>query len=420
MIFFRYMVVLILGIVIGVLLGSEGRKLPILAVFMDAPELSEPSASALLMGSEGVSFDASVLPRSTADVEVAVSVAQSSARQNQIEPRVAVDRIDDRDEKIDLTTLWRQRDFRSLVMRITYDVERIPALERDALVREMVLVLLRSMNPKELPSDVQSVFVAYADALPHDPVIQLWSILHIDRFAFPEQVITELDALSSYYQTQIDMAQIQQLRTALITQVENQFRQQHQLQKLQDWYQWLAVRERDSELWVYKLAVLYVDQEEYQQAILILDQRAVFPNYADEVSRLRESVAAALEIDYSSLPLQRYGEQYLVALDIVGYGKVNLLLDTGASLTLLSQDAAQRIRLPQAGTPLQLATAGGTAKAFSVPVQGVRLHRYFIALAQLAFIDQALPADGLLGMDVLSRFRFFVDQENAVLRIKPR
>ncbi|MBC3764682.1 retropepsin-like aspartic protease family protein [Neptunicella marina] len=126
--------------------------------------------------------------------------------------------------------------------------------------------------------------------------------------------------------------------------------------------------------------------------------------------------------DYiASIPLTQIGQQYVVDVGLDGQ-QSRLLIDTGASVTALSQRFFQRYFQAsqyQFLGQFNLHTAAGDIEApiytFDEIVLGnTRLHH--INVAVLPMSEQRV--DGLLGMNVLSAFHFSIDQPRQLLLLK--
>jgi len=123
-----------------------------------------------------------------------------------------------------------------------------------------------------------------------------------------------------------------------------------------------------------------------------------------------------------TIPLIRFGNQYLVNANIEGY-PARLLLDTGASLSGLSSSyTAKYPALIKAAKPIRLNTASGAHDSFLFTVTTISIEDLVFnqhILTQLP-MDNSQGFDGLLGVDILGRFDFVIDQNAAVLRLKVR
>ena len=98
------------------------------------------------------------------------------------------------------------------------------------------------------------------------------------------------------------------------------------------------------------------------------------------------------------------------------------LLDTGATSTILSSAAADRLGIPKGGNMTML-TAGGSLPVSlrnleSLQVANGRLTRVEIAVAEVPLM-QKLHVDGILGSDYLRRFKVTIDYDNEVVEIEP-
>lgn len=123
-----------------------------------------------------------------------------------------------------------------------------------------------------------------------------------------------------------------------------------------------------------------------------------------------------------TVPLIRFGNQYLVQVNIEGY-PARLLLDTGASLSGVSNAyAARHADLVKQTKPIRLNTAAGitdtylfTADHFTVGT--LTFNQHILALLPMQAMTDF---DGLLGVDILGRFDFVIDQDALVLRLQAR
>lgn len=124
----------------------------------------------------------------------------------------------------------------------------------------------------------------------------------------------------------------------------------------------------------------------------------------------------------STISLTRFGNQYLVNVSIEGY-PARLLLDTGASLSGLSSSyTAKYPSMLKSTKPIRLNTASGTHDSVLFTVTTITMGNLMFnqhILAQLP-MDNSQGFDGLLGVDILGRFDFVIDQDAAQLRLKAR
>lgn len=123
-----------------------------------------------------------------------------------------------------------------------------------------------------------------------------------------------------------------------------------------------------------------------------------------------------------TVPLIRFGGQFLVPVTVEGE-QVKLLLDTGASISGLTASFINRhysfVKSPK---PIQLNTASGTVESYlfvvdTLTIESITFNKHMLARLPM---DNADQFDGLLGIDILGRFDFVIDQNKAVLRLRKR
>lgn len=124
------------------------------------------------------------------------------------------------------------------------------------------------------------------------------------------------------------------------------------------------------------------------------------------------------------IALTRRGNHYNVSASINGGNPLALVIDTGASITTLSRESFSKMDTGQArylGTQL-FNTANGVTQGEIYRVDSIRLGEIDIPNPKIAVLDFEPSAglDGLLGMNVLQRYRFEIDQDKDILYMSPR
>lgn len=123
-----------------------------------------------------------------------------------------------------------------------------------------------------------------------------------------------------------------------------------------------------------------------------------------------------------TVPLIRFGSQFLVPVKVEGES-VKLLLDTGASLSGLTANFINRhYSLVKSPKPIQLNTASGSVESYlfvvdTFTIENITFNKHMLARLPMDNMDHF---DGLLGVDILGRFDFVIDQNKAVLRLRKR
>lgn len=140
----------------------------------------------------------------------------------------------------------------------------------------------------------------------------------------------------------------------------------------------------------------------------------------------KPDIENAIEDDqYSSvIPVIKRHNQFIVPLTLSGLS-TQLLLDTGASLTTISQDYYRSIASTanlRYKDKQQFLTANGKTTGNIYRIDKITIGGHTIYDTDIAVLDFHTPDDshGLLGMNILGQFRFTIDQENAKLKLSPK
>jgi clan AA aspartic protease (TIGR02281 family) len=134
--------------------------------------------------------------------------------------------------------------------------------------------------------------------------------------------------------------------------------------------------------------------------------------------------AGATAAPVNSIPLTRRGDHYLLSTVLNNDQQVTLIIDTGASITSLTQASFAKLDSNQfeyQGSRLfntaNGMTQGEVYKALSMTLGDTRIDGIDVAVLDFATTG---GVDGLLGMNVLRNYRFEIDQEKALLYLQAR
>ena len=170
------------------------------------------------------------------------------------------------------------------------------------------------------------------------------------------------------------------------------------------------------------LAQALLQLERFDDAKMYLYGLEQYDDFRASAQQLLEQIDKH-ELGQQAIALTKLGAHYLVPARIDHNQSVDLLLDTGATLSVMSKASFDRInRGAQFIRRAAMNTAGGRAHALiyrfeSLNVGGFVVKDIEFAVMRLSEMEQA---DGLLGMNFLQRFAFQIDQENHSLILSYR
>jgi clan AA aspartic protease (TIGR02281 family) len=137
-----------------------------------------------------------------------------------------------------------------------------------------------------------------------------------------------------------------------------------------------------------------------------------------------EEAAAVPAADVGGIPLQRRGTHFLVEARPGRGGSLNLLIDTGASMTIVTPGALERhgILYTDTGRTGIFSTANGRVSAPVYRVGKLAVGDWEVRQLEIGVLDlgNRTDIDGLLGMNFLRHFQFFIDQNRSWLRLSLR
>ena len=128
------------------------------------------------------------------------------------------------------------------------------------------------------------------------------------------------------------------------------------------------------------------------------------------------------QMETADIPLSRVGDHFLVDAWLNNSTQVRLLIDTGASMTILSPGMLERnnIAYRDTGKTRLFNTANGQVSAPIYEIGSLSLGEWQVSPIKIAAmpIDHTTAFHGLLGMNYLKHFQFFIDQNEARLRLQ--
>jgi len=308
------------------------------------------------------------------------------------------------------------------------DAMQVFSVQNSQLIREQYrTALIQYLNTllrlKDYPN-ADTILSAYLSVEYRDvDVLLLRARLYSLQGRYRQAIEALYEAKSYEYRTSQLTLITERIRSA-VADYDRQLQDTEALQTRLALYEYLVQVEPDYSPYFIALARTQLDQNRLDEARQSLFLVQSDPLVSDEAQRLIsqiENTVTFSQPDPISIPLIRQGEHFLIDARINDSITVRLLIDTGASMTVLRSDI-----LPAAGifitdTPsLQLfSTANGLVEGSVYKLDNLSIGDQNVSNIEVAALDLASlhSADGLLGMNYLKHFKFFIDQNKPELRL---
>jgi len=247
-------------------------------------------------------------------------------------------------------------------------------------------------------------------------------IAYYKQYKRYELAIEQLYQLRSLTNFDVDFKRItQQINSLTVKQIEY-FKHANQKEKLANFYERMISIEPDNYELQMQFASLEYENRHYDNVMRLLSVLVYHPELEDQALKLLQSTQYQLSRQESGdLPISVESKdgQYIVSAIINDLEPVQLMLDTGASLTILSPEIINSLGIHEAQRSMRFSTANGEVNAPIVIVGKLDIQNYLARDLEVGVLP-SFPLgsiDGLLGMNFLSQFSFFIDQENNVLHL---
>ena len=195
-------------------------------------------------------------------------------------------------------------------------------------------------------------------------------------------------------------------------------------------FQKLAYIEPDYAFYRYALALMYLSLGDTDNAIRELEVLQLDQEFGQKSSVLLADLKPVMPEEPEAhtlgmISLRAVGQHLVAPVKVGDKGHARLLIDTGASLTTMPSQLLQELKRKKQAARVgyvELRTAGGPRFSPLYSIKSFQIGEYLLKNLEVAELDMAVgeKADGLLGMNVLSRFRFQIDQERPALILIPR
>jgi clan AA aspartic protease (TIGR02281 family) len=192
-------------------------------------------------------------------------------------------------------------------------------------------------------------------------------------------------------------------------------------QAVDDLYERMTYAMPEQAQYYLKLGQLRIRLGNYDRALAPLSQ---IENHMEFGAQARELVAqtevnevvGSLEV----VPLKGSGNHFVVEAVLNEQTRVNLLVDTGAAMTILDQRVLREMGYNLNGNkPVLFSTANGVVEAPVVSIDQLKLGGASIGPLSVGALPLSMKngIDGLLGMNFLKRYDFRIDQDRRELHL---
>lgn len=197
-------------------------------------------------------------------------------------------------------------------------------------------------------------------------------------------------------------------------------------------YQYLTQVEPQFAPWFIGLAAAQLSVNDGQAASrslsLVLDDPDVGTQAQAMLSGISTSLAEKQKTKFlgsmkkhEGIPLQRRGNHFIVDATPVRGDNVRLLIDTGASMTIFTPEVLEQsgAGYQDTGKTGMFNTANGPVQAPVYILDSLSVGDWQVNQLEIGVLalTENSGIDGLLGMNFLMHFQFFIDQDAALLRL---
>lgn len=248
----------------------------------------------------------------------------------------------------------------------------------------------------------------------------------------PEAAADTLALADQYAHEPGGKVRVQQALAKLTASTDKRLAGENRWIELVGFYEYLQALGQQRPAFELRLALLYLSHDEPRRGHALLlklqeEDDGSDPQWSERLALILEQPepeVVSAPIPANAVPLRVLGNQFLVDVQLNERETVTLLIDTGASITTLTSDSFNALQRQDFGLlgSRMFSTANGFTRGDVYRSRSLRLGENRLDNTNIAVLNYRPPngVNGLLGMNVLRNFRFEIDQENALLHLRPR
>jgi len=319
------------------------------------------------------------------------------------------------------------QNFRLAIDLVNKNYDEIDSDQFDVLEQRLFFSMQKLVNSSDYKNAI-SLVRAYSEHFGHPEMDYLSALSYRGLGDYRSSIQYLIQALNNEYrETALSRAK------ATLLQVSNEYKleltKNNQTSKLAVLFESLYNQFPNEPLFILEYAIVLTSAGEYQTAKSLLENLIYEPEYNSQARQLLDKIAAVLTpaekapVDNTptGIPLIKLGNSYLARVRINGRN-TTLLLDTGASITAISERTARSLGLIPTGRNIVLNTANGQTRATLYQADSISLGRYKVNNMVVAGITIQANSQfkGLLGTDWLNQFNYRINSSNNSLTLNKR
>lgn len=296
--------------------------------------------------------------------------------------------------------------------------------EKASRLRNLILQHVRELQQRGQGHDASRLLTHYIEYEYRDvEALTLLSELYATRKDYLNAIRTLYDARAHVYRPE-DLTRLDTRIHGLVSEYAGVLSTYEDKRPLLDLYRQVTQLEPDYSPYFVSLARIQLELDNMEAARQSLNLVAYDPMVGEEARNLLSRLDGKAYSDNGEatvIPLIPAGDHYLVDAWIDGQARVRLMIDTGASLTVIKPSSLLNAGVTYRETDhdSRFITVNGAVQAPVLQLNELTLGNQSVRPIKVGGIEMttAPGVDGLLGMNYLKHFRFFIDQTENVLRL---
>ncbi|WP_188152040.1 retropepsin-like aspartic protease family protein [Teredinibacter waterburyi] len=327
--------------------------------------------------------------------------------------------------------LLQQRQYNQAINLYSEHENSASSVDMQAMRADLLAYLEGLLNGGETTSFIELVdawlYLYYADI---DVLLLLAKYNRVQDYPF--EALYVYQSARTYAYSNNDGARVTAELQSFVQAYDSAMAAEQNWFELQSFYAQLLEMDMAAPANHYRYAELLLAAGQDAQAQQLLEALGQQPGWQQRVTTLLQSYSngTAKELSReagegyaSAIPLQRIGDHFLINLGLENEF-VKLLFDTGASVTMITRRAFERLSAQQStflGTRI-FNTANGRVRGDVYRFENVQFGDYQLQNVEISVkpVELGGEVEGLLGMNILRQFQFKLDQDNAQLLLNTR